>query len=781
MTQFPWGDTLAGIPRCPDAAEVGSGRRGPRIPHVGVLLVHGVGFQKAGDTFRESVGPLIRLLREGGYQGQDPLPDPTRIAAEALPGSDLPFMELDLPRSGSENREHWAITEAFWASSFAPPNLATIITWLGPQGGVASVARRLQSQRPRTAPGPVSRKRQVMSAPLQVLLSVGVTIVLVLYSVLRAVFAILPIQAVRERLIGSIDRFLTEWAGDMRVLLRDEAQAAMVRFRIARAVRALQEFGCTSVVVVAHSGGAVASYMTLTDSEYADLPVNTLVTLGSGLNIAWRLLGLTDDTHPDVARLVGGRLGRELPARIKWRDFWATDDPVPAGPVDEPPPSTSVPIKDDHAPQGRGYRVNNQWHIRGDHGTYFQNDEEFLVPLAEAIDDAVRPPEATPLFAHWAEPSRSVIRKQRLQRVASLSIWRQLGTACAVLAVFGSIAAGLFSAWLDLASGFARPLDDVTRVMSDAWANIPGSDILKGPVAFMRARELWPLSLTGYITWTFILAALTLTMLPQRVDWERAWSGAPVMRPVTFLVSAFIGLVLVVTAFLGIPGLLGLGLTSSPIWNWEPFDAIFRFGIYEPLVASAGKGWAGPIRYLAVFVAFLATASLLAWVGSLLISGLRRRPVPAVAVGALVALGTAWLLLSLVYAPINSRSFGTALLGWLLLILIFNLLSRIGQWRWGHWDEEERWEARSAMAGIGKRRRAGRRMDFAVFGLLGVGLVLAAVGFAIRPLLPDVAWWPLGVAAAMVGIAILVGLAQDDLNGRLDLPGSAPTAVSAVS
>jgi hypothetical protein len=179
-----------------------------------------------------------------------------------------------------------------------------------------------------------------------------------------------------------------------------------------------------------------------------------------------------------------------------------------------------------------------------------------------------------------------------------------------------------------------------------------------------------------------------------------------------------------------------------------------------------------------VFFAFLAIATVLAFAGSLLISTLRKRAVPAVAVGALVALGTVWLLLSLVYAPVNSRGFGSALLGWLVLIVIFNLLSRIGQWRWDRWDEQERWETRSAMAGTGKRRRAGRRMDFAVFTLLGVGLILAAVGFAIRPWVPDVAWWPLGVAAVAVGVAILVGLAQDDLNGRFDLPGSAPTAVS---
>ena len=59
----------------------------------------------------------------------------------------------------------------------------------------------------------------------------------------------------------SIDRFVLEWFGDVYVLLKDPAQAASVRGRLIHAIRDLEKNGCSPVVVVAHSGGAIVSYM----------------------------------------------------------------------------------------------------------------------------------------------------------------------------------------------------------------------------------------------------------------------------------------------------------------------------------------------------------------------------------------------------------------------------------------------------------------------------------------------------------------------------------------
>ena len=65
-------------------------------PHIGVVFVHGVGFQEASDTFVGAVGPLIRLIREGGYPEFEPLPDPV-VRGGLIPDTSLPYAELAVP------------------------------------------------------------------------------------------------------------------------------------------------------------------------------------------------------------------------------------------------------------------------------------------------------------------------------------------------------------------------------------------------------------------------------------------------------------------------------------------------------------------------------------------------------------------------------------------------------------------------------------------------------------------------------------------------------------
>lgn len=781
--EFPWGDTFASTPRCPAAPSALGDLKPGEAAHVGVLFVHGLGFQLRGDIFRDSVAPLLRFLREAAFERPEPLEDPTRVAAESLPGTDLPFVELDVPRSGTTGREHWVITEAWWAASFSPPSLRKVVSWLGAQGNTAVVAQRLQAQRPRTHPGPFPRRSGVVSEPAQLVISVASSLMLAVYAILRAVFAVLPIAAVREVAIGPIDRFLREWAGDMRVLLRDEAQAGMVRFRIARSIRALQAYGCDSIVVVAHSGGAVASYMTLTDERYVGLPIKSLVTYGSGLNITWRLLGLTDDMDPDVARVIGGGLARDLPTGLKWYDFWATDDPVPAGPVNEPPTSVSVlPIRDTQPPRERGHRVNNRWGLRADHGAYFDNDEEFLAPLVEAIDDQVRPPDAAGVLAHWSPSERVAARARRLERVGALSMWRRFAAVSAFFAIFGAITTGLVRYWLGLGPGLSRPLGDVTNYLEGVVARLLGAAPtgatkfgIGKPIEFDLAAAL---SLTGNIAWLAILAAVAYLLRPELVDWRQAWNANGWMRAVTLVLAGFIVVVLLLAGVVGIPGYLGVSIASTP--NLEFFEAVWN--MFRP-----GRGDEFGRVFNPALMNFIIAAAFV-----LIVIAARAAAIPAVsylrrkhavlAIVTSVAIGAAigWIAVSLVASVVLSGGFRANLTGWLLLLLIFSALSSIGQWRWNQWDEQERWEFRGDVAGVNRRRRAARAFDAIVFATLTCGVLLASVGFALRPLWIDVANTLLMCSAASVVLAVLTGLGQDEFNGRLDIRGTAPTAVSQI-
>jgi hypothetical protein len=790
---FPWGDQFGETPRCPQAPSTAASLGPNERAHVGVVFVHGVGFQHSGDTFRESIAPFMRLLREAGFPGEDPLHDPTRVAAQELPGTDLPFVELDLPRSSGDSREHWVITEAWWAASFAPPSLGTMLGWLGVQGKAAIAARRIKVHGRRTdlttPRWPSYRRSSFLTLPLEITLTVGVSLLLLIYAILRAFFTIIPIGKIREAVIGPIDRFVQEWAGDMRVLLQDETQAAMVRFRIARSIRALQAYGCESVVVIAHSGGAVASYMTLADDQYRSLPVKKLITYGSGLNAGWRLLEIDDRTHPDLARRVGGRVAYPLAEALEWHDFWATDDPVPAGPVNEAPPSACVPLRSADPPHMFGNRVNNRWSLFGDHGTYLTNDEEFLVAVASAIDDEVRPPEAARLFGRWPEEARATAIRRRLERVAGLSMWSRFVSACSLVAIFGAIVAGLIGYWLYVADGLTRPFGDVTDWLGRALLQLFGQDVQglfeKGaaassdsprmPAEFMAVLGVF--TLIGYLAWLVILASLVGTMAPNGVDWIRAWSGSGIKQLTAVAATGAGWLVIGFVAVLGVPGLLGVMLASNSVWDWGPFVS-FRHAIENATSDLLGRALGSAFMNLVIAVLVLLFGSVLFLGAAWMVGRLRSQPAWAFVVNILIAILGLVFLAGLVIAIFSSGGFRSNLAGWLLILVVFIVINRIGQWRWGQWDDQERWELRSSILGGSLKRRLGRTVDAIVFGTLVATTVLATAGIILRPLWIDTANLLLLLAGIGLLLGLIAGTAQDEVNLHLGAGGEGPSVVS---
>ena len=92
----------------------------------------------------------------------------------------------------------------------------------------------------------------------------------------------------------------------------------------------LRGAGCMRVVVVAHSGGVMVSYLALTDPalDPAALNVDKLVTFGEGWNLALRLtpaeVGMADRLRRDITTAHPG---------LRWRDFWGSHDPGPRRPA----------------------------------------------------------------------------------------------------------------------------------------------------------------------------------------------------------------------------------------------------------------------------------------------------------------------------------------------------------------------------------------------------------------------------------------------------------------
>jgi hypothetical protein len=803
--------------------------------HVGVVFVHGVGFQEASDTFVGAIGPLIRLIREAGYPQHEPLPDPV-VRGGVIPGTTLPYSEIAVPTVELGAAQHWIVTEAWWASSFRPPSVGTMLAWLGGEGGIARAARRLGWRPPASRKPRPSKVLGPTFISQSIVLGTAATLLLVIYAALRTVFSILPVQSIREMTIGKIDRFMTGWAGDMRVMTNDEAQAGIIRSRIVEAIEAVQKLGCDRVVVVAHSGGVVASYMTLTDPANTELPVKKLITFGQGLSIAWRLLDVSEATGAERARNTGGFLALPLPASIEWTDYFATDDPVPAGPIwtqyrkdqDNPPPEASRPISG-QAAGWSGVRVSNRWQMPADHGEYFMNDEQFLLPLARSIFESGVQRGAATLFR--ATDSKRKASARREQRVRVLDMWRKLALGAGVLALFGSLAVSFFQHWQSgQPVGLYQPAQPVITAAISLW---DGLGFLDDPLVLGKTPPLWQATLVGYMLWPALIGGIVWTLVPRIRDWRSAWTSDswPTdvgVGAVTLVLLAVMGLALLI----GIPGLVGVGIISSPLSKQIWFRDIFldngETGLFRGMAAIFGPGLASPLWGILMTVAGLALVALVAgtlygayrllqsdrWLwrlgGAAVVAaafalivflwavvtdrtalGLALLAFAAVMVvllpgvfwqaaglaifGSLTTLLVLGALACMVWALVGDVAFRINAVGWAVILVAATLLQRTGVWRWNAWDHQERMETRSRWRDGKRRRPLGRPFDITVLTMMATALFAGAISIALVPF--DPGWLMLGLLGiALMVIAIVLGGAQDAINGRaLAEPSTDPT------
>ena len=766
---------------------------GPDVPHVGIVFVHGIGSQQSGETLLDWGGKLIGLLLDARSVLQKP-GDPV-IDVQLDPGTPASshYVELKLPKATEEDgrtisEQHWVMTEAWWANRVRPPSFGEMAEWLGPRGAIkrivlAMLPRRRGEHDPRKRPAmsdyPLTRGAagvqeaaepgspylateptwwsRVQSAlrpfrPLfDTLTDVGTlvtklgaglyfqaisSLVLVLYGALRTVEKVLPIGPLRSgALTGPIDRFVLEWFGDVYVLLRDPAQAASVRGRLVEALRDLDANDCGTIVIAAHSGGAIVSYMTLADQAYKGVRVDRLITLGEGLNLAWRLTS-GDDGVPDkdtlrrYDRLYEDML--QIPSRknLEWHDFWASQDPAPVGvlaPAEGSMSEASLRRIHSHA-------VWNRLSFGEDHGTYWDNDEEFLIPVARLLDHEHSAPSVFGTGQKLADQST-----RRRRRLSLLSIWRQLGLVAPTAAIVAAFAIG---------SDYANR---AAHAVASMWSQVPGNEIISTPLTSIRAQQLDPgspwlfLAETGRWVIVVVLGALTLVALiapPERpLPWtkEGSWSSstnlfAQFLRVVPWIVAA--------------PVVVMVGRAAVKVW----------------LEATPGA-----LEIGAVALRLVLTTIVIGGLGYLMFGNsvkpaaaadreptARERRIQALRDGiemAVTIFVTAVVFL-LAIAPFVStlllEAVGTSVLGWLTIIAAFQVIARIGTWRWNVWDARERVAARMV------KPAHFRSLRIVVQMALLIGTVLVGVAAVIQDSSDLTA-----VAAAGVAAAVLLGIAVD--------------------
>lgn len=506
---------------------------------IGVVFVHGIGTQPACETFLDWSGAIVDLLScwriDHGF-GEDPV---LRCDYD-LTGVQLPILEVENPAWDGHPAQTWVMTEAWWAATTRAPGLGSMTTYLrralpGIIGGIrASYQERADSWAKRSGEarayaertddyrhrdlvlGAVgSRRRDWIDLLDRIqkelsILAFGPALligraVLLAYAPFRAI----PIQPLQNlAALKTADNKLTRWFGELPDIISDPVQSANVRARLVAAIRGLRAEGCGRIVVVAHSGGAIISFMTLCDPAYMNEAVDKLVTLGQGLALAWRIEDAPKGLGPG-SRLLGDL--SKLRPDLRWADFWATYDPAPAGPI-QPPEGVSV--------ADRGHTTINRMSILDDHGSYWDNDEEFLIPLIGHIDVPTGGPEESRFYR---DPQLATVRLAwRRRRVAVLALWRWIATLGALVPIAVTTITGLLGI-----PGLQGP----ARLGADAawrWSTVPGHEIIAGPLDGIAGLAKWPGILPSIGAWALgsaIIAVVFLILarigLGRWQDWDR--------------------------------------------------------------------------------------------------------------------------------------------------------------------------------------------------------------------------------------------------------------------
>jgi hypothetical protein len=751
------------------------------IRHVGVVFVHGIGAQQEGEILRDWGGAIARVLvdfRIDAKQGGDPVLtcqlDPTVEGAT--------FVELQLPDFLSEDgtrvgQEHWILTEAWWAHEITPPSFGQMAQWLGPGGAVPQIVKTIIPHAtgrndPRRSPnsiepmgtalpdlGPIAAPteggspRQQMAtlasrssigglggvlgrAGAWVYLQAFSALLLLLYGTLRSIEAILPIGPLKGgALTKPIDRFVLEWFGDVFVLLGVPAEAAVVRGRLARSIRNLMEVGCDQIVVIAHSGGAIVAWTTLVDDFVPKLQVDMLVTIGEGLNLGWNIT--SGEATEGGSQEAVDRARKRFPllyeplmkkrTDIHWVDYWGSRDPAPSGwitpprmPLD-PDPDGAASLRPD-PDRFSNLAIWNVLSSREDHGAYWENDEEFVIPLLRRLegDRGAATSFFGPIDAH---ERRS---KRRRRRLSVLSLWKQLCLMAPTAAVITSYA------WENDA------IPKLADVVAGVWSGIPGNEIVSGPINAIRDLQLdvtYPAINTLAEVGVWVVAGLiasaawfALISPPER--------ATPWLHPV------------------GLPAnVIGFLVRSGPLLAAAPLAlglavAAGRFigGMTERNLDAVRDA----LPPLAILILIVFIASILS----------RRYPLVRIVATAVVLAVASYVVAAPIAATLIFVDVGRMVLGTATVIVGFGILARIGTWRWSAWDLRERLSGHA------------RTPQYEGVGLVAIQCVILLTSLTLFYV--AVGWgWPgfAGVGVVLAVAAILIGIAIDVNHAPAGAPG----------
>jgi hypothetical protein len=389
----------------------------------GIVVVHGVGEQRRADQLDTVVESLVGFLSRVAGHGNVHL-----ITRTHREGGATPSATIHITPPGGKPLEEWHIREAWWAQSFKPSDTSSVLGW-AMRAFFAHLAstwqnilvRNLRLVLPGDEPPPEgvgvwrvaaagSRLHYALDALNWIVITIGYTVVylaglLLLFPVY--LFLVLPLEwlwpAMASRVLRNLLNLISGNIGDQHAMTNRYVAISAAANTVSTALqpfldpRALLRSHAVydTVTVIAHSGGAVVSYDALAGEEVRDWvrdgPAGrriTWITVGSGLNLAWRM-------HARNKARDQAFWHRPIGRYVNWIDIYARYDPVPQG---EPPGAlvAAVTAGDQQADDGTGQALrpfvgvrvaNDDWPF-SDHGGYWTNREEVMARIVDAISDS---------------------------------------------------------------------------------------------------------------------------------------------------------------------------------------------------------------------------------------------------------------------------------------------------------------------------------------------------------------------------------------------------------
>ena len=249
---------------------------------LGILFVHGIGTQPAGDTITRWGDVLVKTITAAT---NGTVVATVERAGKDLEGGDGERTEARLRLEHSGKAEHWLLSEGWWAESFLAPTYFELVSWslrALPWALTSHIAQRYWMAKS----GHTPKWFAATLALLKLFLGLLFAPVLVLALVAVAVVGLLPIPAIRGALL-SAQRVFTATVGDSLVFVESPVRAALIKTRILEGLEGLQQ-RCDRTVVVAHSQGAAVALEALGGiaavNEPPDKQPDTLITFGAGTN-----------------------------------------------------------------------------------------------------------------------------------------------------------------------------------------------------------------------------------------------------------------------------------------------------------------------------------------------------------------------------------------------------------------------------------------------------------------------------------------------------------------